>query len=66
MIRMKLALFALSHAAQYGMWKAGADMCGGSLRRHRADAHRNLAAKALHGLLGRAHGAAGGGHTIRQ
>ena len=62
---MKLALFALSHASQYGMWKSGADMCGGSLRRHRADAHRNLAAQALDGLLGRAHAEAGPGHTIR-
>jgi hypothetical protein len=53
MDRLKLALFALSHASQYGLWQAGADMCGGSLRRHRADAHRNLAAQALHGLLAR-------------
>lgn len=53
MNRMKVAAFALAHASQYGLWKAGADMCGGSLRRHRADAHRNLAAAALHVLLGR-------------
>ena len=48
---LNLALFALSHASQYGMWKAGADMCGGSLRRHRADAHRNLSAQALAALV---------------
>jgi len=53
MYRLKLAFFALDHAAQYGIWKAGADMFGGSLRRHRADAHRNLAAQALHAMLGR-------------
>ena len=53
MDRLKLALFALAHASHYGLWKAGADMCGGTLRRHRADAHRNLAAQALLGLLGR-------------
>ena len=54
MDRPGLALFALHHAAAYGLWRAGADMCGGSLRRHRADTHRNLAAQALHALLGRA------------
>jgi hypothetical protein len=54
MDRFGLALFALRHAAAYGLWRSGADMCGGSLRRHRADTHRNLAAQALHALLGRA------------
>ncbi|MEM1427845.1 MAG: hypothetical protein AAGG09_00130 [Pseudomonadota bacterium] len=53
MYRVRLALFALDHVAQYGIWKAGADMCGGSTRRHRADAHRNLAAQAIHAMLGR-------------
>ena len=53
MTKLRLALFALNHAAAYGLWKAGADMCGGSLRRHRADAHRNLSARALAVLLGR-------------
>ena len=53
MNKVKLALFALEQTAQYGMWKAGADMCGGSVRRHRADAHRNLAAQAVHVMLGR-------------
>ncbi len=53
MNRLKLALFALDHTMQYGLWKAGADMCGGSTRRHRADAHRNLAAQAIHHLLDR-------------
>lgn len=53
MYRLKLALFALDHVAQYGIWKAGADMCGGTTRRHRADAHRNLAAQALHHMVGR-------------
>ncbi|MEM9249269.1 MAG: hypothetical protein AAGB05_11310 [Pseudomonadota bacterium] len=51
--KLKLAMFALDHAMQYGLWKAGADMCGGSLRRHRADAHRNLSARALHHMLDR-------------
>ena len=64
MTRMKLAIFALGHVSQYGLWQAGADMCGGSLRRHRADAHRNLAAQALQGLLGRAHDEAGRARTI--
>jgi len=53
MSTFRLALFALSHASQYGLWKAGSDMCGGSVRRHRADAHRNLSAQALHVMLGR-------------
>ncbi|MEL6204556.1 MAG: hypothetical protein AAFR47_04505 [Pseudomonadota bacterium] len=51
MAKFKLALFALGHAAQFGLWKAGADMCGGTARRHRADAHRNLSAEALSALL---------------
>ena len=54
MKRIHLAVFALRHAADFGLWQAGADMFGGSLRRHRADAHRNLSAQALHALLGRA------------
>lgn len=53
MSRLRLALFALSHASRYGLWKAGADMCGGSVRRHMADAHRNLSAEALHVMLDR-------------
>ena len=53
MARLKLAAFALKQASYYGLWKAGADMCGGAHRRHRADAHRNLSAEALHMLLGR-------------
>lgn len=56
MDRLGLALFALHHAAADGLWRSGAEMCGGSLRRHRADAHRTLAAQALHALLGRATG----------
>ncbi len=51
MAKLKLALFALDHAAQFGLWKAGADMCGGSFRRQRADVHRNLSAQALAVLL---------------
>lgn len=53
MAKLKIAAFALRQAAAYGLWKAGADMCGGSLRRHRADAHRNLGAQALAALLDR-------------
>jgi len=53
MRRLRLALFAMRHASHYGLWKAGADMCGGSHRRCRADAHRNLSAEALHGMLDR-------------
>ena len=53
MATVRLVLFAVHHAAQFGLWKAGADMCGGSGRRHRADIHRNLSAQALHALLKR-------------
>jgi len=53
MARLRLAWFALEHAALYGLWKAGADMAGGSYRRHRADTHRNLSAQAVQALLER-------------
>lgn len=56
MVRIKLAAFALGHAAQFGLWKAGADMCGGRLRRHRANAHRNLSVQAVQWLVGRGPG----------
>lgn len=53
MAKLRLAIFAMNQAAQFGLWKAGADMCGGSLRRQRADVHRNLSAKALYAMLER-------------
>lgn len=59
MARLKLAVFAINQAAHFGLWKAGADMCGGSMRRQRADAHRNLSAQALHALLDREEGHTG-------
>jgi hypothetical protein len=53
MVTLRLALFALSHEAQRGMCTAGAEMCGGTLRRRRAAAHRELSAEAMRALLGR-------------
>lgn len=54
MTTLRLMAFSLKHLSCLGYWQAGAEMCGGDLRRARADAHRQLqieAAQELRRLL---------------
>ncbi|WP_177208463.1 hypothetical protein [Tropicimonas isoalkanivorans] len=49
---MTLIFFSLRHQAAYGLWKSGADMFGGTERRHRVVAHlrlRDMTAEMLRG-----------------
>lgn len=44
---LKLALFALNNYAAYAHHRAGAEMCGGELRRQRSAARRDLTIEAV-------------------
>lgn len=39
---LRLTLFSLRQLSAMGYWQAGAEMCGGDIRRAHADAHRHL------------------------
>ena len=51
MTKLKLILFTIQQFSELGLWQAGAEMCGGDVRRARASAHRRLAAAGCAALM---------------